>query len=680
MKMEIENKNGLTLPRWSTFNLATYLDDLRAANELGLEIANKIAAIPNPTFKDVILPFTVHSQEFGLTTSALFHLKDVVADKYPGIEEIAEEASVIMSRYSDEIGFHKGLFDAYVKVQNSDEFKNLSLEEKHIINEAIKGFKLRGIDLPVEKQERLKVLNEREAELQTKFSANSLAATEAWTLHIEDEKELSGLSADNLAMLRNLAKDKNLPGYLITLKPGPYFAIQELANNRELRKKTWLANATRASEIGTNPENDNTNIIVELISIRNETAKILGFNNYAELSIESKMAKDSGVLGVDIFFQTLKEKTLPKSKEDLYVLSNYATGELAIDTIEPWDLTYVSHKYKNEYYSVDNEKLRDYFPVSKVKAGFFATIERLFDCKITKHTGVDVWHPSVEFYEVSDLNGKVFAGFYMDLFERTGKRSGAWMNDLSPRLNAFGIQNLPTAYIVTNFRDIGDNENYLSHDEITTLFHEGGHNFHQLFTQANYIETGMMSVEWDAVELPSQLLEEWAWKYEVLQSISSHKETGEPLPRGMFDKMIAAKNYNAGVFNGRQVGLGLFDWSIHKLENVTKDEIFELYKAAMNESIAVEIKEAQRNPQTFGHIFSGGYSAGYYSYNWANGLVADVWAAFEEAGEDREKEVATRYKNEILAYGAMRPMSESFRAFRGRDPKPELLIPFLGLK
>lgn len=681
MNMKLETRNGLTLPIWETFKLEGFIDNLNAYCKRGLELADEIALIPNPTFDDVIIPFVLHSKENNLILSALGHLKQTVLDKYTGISEIQEEATQISSAYANALSFHKGLFQAYVKVRDSKDFSLLTDEQKYIITEGIKSFELNGINLPKEEQERLKILSERGSLLENKFETNVTMSTEAWTLDLTDDSRLKGVDSDSIEMFRKEANRKGFSGYSISLKTGPYLAIQHLAEDRSLREEMWRAYASRASKTAKGGSGfDNSDIIVELIRIRNEEAKILGFSNYCELSISNKMAGGVGVIGVDKFFETLMTATLKKSELEISELSKFAMEEYGIDEIMPWDTNFLILKHKAKLFSVDDEEIRNYFPTQNVIDGFYSTMTRLFGCTFKENKEVSVWHPDVKFYEVCNENGDVFAGFYVDLFERKGKRGGAWMDDYNKRIKLPGINELPTAFLICNLKDVGNGKNYLSHDEIKILFHEGGHVLHHLLTEANYPNTNMMGVEWDTVELPSQLLEEWAWKKDFLQSISVHKETGESIPDELFERMIQSKNHMSGLYNGRQVAFGLYDWEIHKKSSVTEDEFLQDFKIAFEKSVATKVHPDQRGPQTFAHIFAGGYSAGYFSYNWANCLVADVWSAFKEAGIEHEKDVATRYKNEILAYGAMRPLVDSFRAFRGLNPKPELLIPFLGLE
>jgi oligopeptidase A len=386
-----------------------------------------------------------------------------------------------------------------------------------------------------------------------------------------------------------------------------------------------------------------------------------------------------GVEGVSDFLAMLASASHPKSEEDRVLLKEFARSELGLDEMFPWDTGYVSRLYKDKFFAVHDEEIREYFPASKVMEGLFGLLQRMYGCTFRK-AEVSVWHPSVQFYEVCDGDGNVFAGFYVDLLARPGKRGGAWMDDLGPRISHDGINTLPVAFLCCNFRTPSSGgEPYLLHDDVVTTFHETGHVFHHLLTKVHYFATAMMHVEWDAVELPSQLLEHWAWNKAMLRAMSAHKETGSPLPDTLIEKMLLSKHYLAGLGYGRQFGLALFDWNLHKEKPVGLDGIMATYRDALGVATSVPVHEGGRGPHNFTHAFGGGYDAGYFSYSWANSLVADVAAVFDEAGEEGLVEIATRYRDEVLAPGASRPIIESFRAFRGRNPDPKYLIPYIGL-
>lgn len=678
--MEYFTKDGLTLPKWDSFKIDGFLENLDSLIEAGLILADKIGRIEHPTFSDVVSPLSKLKSEIVLEITILNHIKNVVSNNYPGINELDEEASKRLSAFDSKIGFHKGLYSAYEKIKNDTTFEQLTNEEKHIINETLKSYRLNGINLSEDKQERLKELREKDSELSSKFASNTVKATDAWALYLVDSTEINDLSPEVQEILKNEATAKGLDGYLIPLKHGIYMTVMDLSNNRSLREKLWRAFNAKCSEISYGEDSekfDNSNLISDFISNKSEQAKILGFNNFCELSIETKVSGSVGVAGVDDFLDTIASSSILKSEKEKTELTEFAKSEFGIEEIMPWDIARVSYLYQERFYSLNEEEVRKYFPFEKVLVGLFSLIEELFDCKIVENKEVVTWHKDAKFYEVTHSNGEVFSGFYIDIFEREGKKSGAWMESLTYKINFGDVNSLPTAFVVTNFRDNGQN-NYLSHNEITTLFHEMGHAMHHLVANTNYSQTSMMNLEWDAVELPSQLLEEWAWQEDVLQSLSCHKDTGEKLPNDLFLKIKASKFFMAGIGAGAQTGLGLFDFNVHKLDTVTASQALELYKDSFAKSSAMKVHKDARRPHTFSHIFGGGYSAGYFSYNWANALVADIANTLN--GSTNKKEIVQKYRKEILEYGASRPFIDSFVAFLGRKPDPKYLIPFLGLE
>ncbi len=677
--MEYIENNGLKLPNWNTFKLDGFIDNIKDLIESGIILADEIANLENPSFIDVVERFNKLRADILLKITVLNHLKSVLSKQYPGIEQVDEESSKLLSNFDSKLNFHYGLYSAYKKVKAAKEFSTLNEEEKHIVNEAIKNFELNGVNLSEEKQEELKKLKEREAELGSKFSSNSVKATDAWALHITDSSQISDLPIEIISIYEEEAKQKGLDRYVIPLKFGSYIAALELSNNREIREKLWRAYNARCSEIGYGEnalEFNNSEIITELIKNRARQAEILGFKNYSELSISTKVAGSVGISGVDDFLNTIATSSIKKSLDEKAELITFHKDEFGIEELRPWDIARISFLHKEKFYSLNDEEVRNYFPAKKVITGLTSLIEKLFDCTILENDNVSVWHPSVKFYEVRDSNGKVFAGFYVDILERAGKKGGAWMESLTYKEK--DNSSLPVALLVSNFRDSKTEESYLSHSEVTTLFHEMGHVFHHLLSKTNYISSGIMNVEWDAIELPSQLLEEWAWKKDILKSISCHKETNEALPDEIFNKIVASRNYLSGISAGAQTGLGLFDWNIHKEKEITIDKVLNIYSECFKKSSALEVHKDARRPHTFSHIFGGGYSAGYFSYNWANAMVADIANIFNESND--EKATANKYKTEILEYGSSRPFMESFRAFAGRDLETKHLIPFLGLE
>lgn len=678
--MKFTNQNGLMLPLWESFTTEGFIDELKAFHVEGLALADRIAGLSAPTFAAVVNDFEALDLKRLMHIRILSHLKNVDMDAYPGISEIEEECFALESAYSANLDFHEGLYKAHLYVREH-EYGQLTDEQRHILDEAIKGFERNGVALPKDKQDRLRVLYEEIARLQSLFETNVVNATDGWFLHVVDEKRLTGIPADVIKSAQLLAEKKGLPGHLISQKTNVVVTVLDYADDRGLREELWRAFSVRASEVGPlGAEFDNGPVMVKLLALRTEVAALLGLSSHAANSIRPKMSGAVGVEGVSDFLATLASASLPKSAEDRKMLTQFAQTELGLSELFPWDTGYVARMYKDRFLAVDDEEIREYFPAKKVMEGLFGLLKRMYGCTFKEST-VSVWHPSVQFYEVCDPKGEVFAGFYVDLLARPGKRGGAWMDDLGWRISHDGINTMPVAFLCCNFRTPSDGgEPYLLHDDVVTTFHENGHVFHHLLTKVHYFATAMMHVEWDAVELPSQLLEHWAWDKNMLRAMSAHRITGEPLPEALIDAMLKAKHYLSGIFFGRQFGLALFDWNVHKNQPVDLAGIMETYRHAMSIATSVPVHESGRGPHNFTHAFGGGYDAGYFSYSWANSLVADVAAAFDEAGEEGLTDVATRYRDEILAWGSSRPIIESFRAFRGRNPDPKYLIPYIGLE
>lgn len=677
--MKYNNHNGLTLPVWESFTTDGFLDELKALYQEGLALADEVALLVQPTFADVVNCFEVLKLKQNLHLRALMHLKSVNMNAYEGISKIEEEALALESTYNTHIDFHQGLYRAHIFVREH-EYDQLNLEQRYIVDKAIKHFETNGVTLPKEQQDRLRAIREEIVRLQSLFETNVVNATDGWFLHVTDSQRLVGLPEDVIASAAKLAESKGKEGYLLSQKADVVLTVLDYADDRLLREELWHAFSTRASEISPlGAAFDNGPVMVKLLELRAESAAILGLPSHAAQSIRTKMAGATGVEGVSDFLSALTQASLPKSAKDREMLIQFAANELGLNDVLPWDLGYVARVYKDKFLAVDDEEVRDYLPAGKVMEALFGLLSRFYGCTFKK-AEVSVWHPSVQFYEVCDKEGKLFAGFFVDLLAREGKRNGAWMNDLGWRIHHDGVEQLPVALLCCNFRTPSDgSEPYLLHDDVDTTFHETGHVFHHLLTKANYFATAMMHVEWDAVELPSQLLQHWAWKKDMLRAMSAHKETGEPLPDTLIDAMLQSKHYLAGLGYGVQFGFALFDWNLHKEKPVDLMGIMSCFRESMHTSTASPVHYAARRPNNFTHAFGGDYDAGYFSYAWANSLVADVVAAFDEAGPEGEVAVAERYRDEILAYGSSRPIIESFRAFRGRNPDPKYLIPHIGL-
>lgn len=586
-----------------------------------------------------------------------------------------------VTRFYSELGQNLALFEKYKAIRNSTEYAALSPARKKIIDNEIRDFRLSGAELPEKDKPRFQAIQEELASLAAKFSENLLDATNAFAEVIIHEVDLAGLPEDTKLAAKAAAEASGIPGWKFTLQAPSYLPVMQYAENRPLRARMYRAYATRASEFadsGSRPEWDNTGLMTRILALRQEEAKLLGYKNFAELSLVSKMAESPAqVLG---FLEDMAVKAKPFAEKDKAALEAFAATKLGITQMEPWDVAYVSEKMLQARYAFSEQEVRQYFTEPRVIDGLFKVIKTLFGVRITPDTA-PVWEDTVRFYRIETGEGKLVGQFYMDLYARETKRGGAWMNEAVARhRSAQGIET-PVAYLNCNFsKPQGDKPATFTHDEVITLFHESGHGFHHLLTQAEELGvSGIRGVEWDAVELPSQFMENFCWEWDVLKDMTAHVDTGAPLPKELFEKMLAAKNYQSGLMTVRQLEFSLFDVLIHSEFDPTRQNIMELL-GEVRKKVAVFIPPAwHRFPNSFAHIFAGGYAAGYYSYKWAEVLSADAYAAFEETGNPLNQTTGQRFLAEILSMGGTRPALESFKAFRGRDPKPDALLRHSGM-
>jgi oligopeptidase A len=551
----------------------------------------------------------------------------------------------------------------------------LSPARRQALEHIVRDFRLGGADLQGKEKERFMVIQDRMAELGQLFSNHVLDATDAFSYYAT-EAELDGVPADAVHAARAAAEAEGREGYKLTLHFPSYFPVMQYAHNRALRQKLYTAYVTRASEQGPK-ERDNSPVMSELLTLRAEEAHLLGFANYAEVSLTSKMAGTPAE--VMSFLRDLGVRARPSAERDLADLRSFAAEKLQLTDLQAWDLAYASEKLKEDRYAFNDQEVKAYLPLPRVLEGLFHIAETLFDVRIVS-AEAPVWNENVRFFRL-ERNGKLIGEFYLDPFARPGKRPGAWMDSARNRWLRTDTQGLqtPVAFLVCNFASpVGGKPALLTHDEVTTLFHEFGHGVHHLLTQVDELGvSGIDGVEWDAVELPSQFMENFCWEWDVIQKLSSHVETGEPLPRALFDKMLAAKNFQSGLQTLRQLEFGLFDMRLHT-EADAPSRVLKVLHEVRAEISVVPSPEFNRMPHTFSHIFAGGYSAGYYSYKWAEVLSADAWSAFEEEGV-LNPETGRRYRNEILEVGGSRPALQSFKAFRGREPKIDALLRHQGM-
>ena len=574
---------------------------------------------------------------------------------------------------------NESLFARYKEIEAGASFSSLDPLKQRVVAHEIRDFRLSGAELAPEPKARLKALEEESSQLSQKFSENLLDATNAFTLDVTDEAELDGIPEDIREMYAHEAKAAGVEGWRITLQIPSYLPAMQYANNRALREKLYRAYSTRASDLD-KPERDNTPVIARLLTIRHEEAALLGMKDYAEVSLATKMAKDPQRV-ID-FLESLAKRAKPKAEADFAELAAYAAEKLGIDKLEPWDTTWASEKLRRAKYNYSGQEVRRYFTLPAVFSGMFRMVENLFDIRITPDTA-PVWHPDVQFWRISDKSGNLIAQFYTDLYARASKRGGAWMDEcMSRRYRADGSLQLPVTYLVCNFTPpVNGKQSELTHDEVVTLFHEFGHGLNQLLTRIDIADvSGINGVPWDAVELPSQFNENFAWQEEVLNFLSCHVRTGEHLPKEKLDALIAAKNFESAMAMLRQLEFAIFDFRIHAEYDPHKGgRIYEILNEVKSKVSVVPQYENGRFPNGFSHIFAGGYAAGYYSYKWAEVLAADAFGRFIEEGIFN-KEAGADFRDYILASGGAEDPMKSFIAFRGRKPKVDALLVQSGIK
>jgi oligopeptidase A len=606
------------------------------------------------------------TERLGTAWGAVGHL-NAVADT-PALREAYNAMLPAVTEFSTAMGANEALFAKYKAVM-ATQGASLSAPRRQVLKHAIRNFVLSGAELQGQARERYAAIQERSAELQQQFSEHVLDATDGWT-YIASAEELAGVPQDVLD-----ATKLDDGGHKLTLHFPVYLPVMQYAENRDLREKLYRAYVTRASDIqesGGKPELDNTAAMREIVALRQEEAQLLGYASFAEVSLAPKMA--SSPVEVMTFLRDLAKRARPFAEKDLAELREFAKGS----PLESWDVSYWSEKLKEARYAFSDQTVKQYFTAPKVVAGLFSIIERLFDVSIAE-AQASVWHETVKFYEMK-RNGQLIAQFYLDLYARNGKRPGAWMDEVRSRwLKPGGEQQTPVALLTCNFASpVGNKPALLTHDDVITLFHEFGHGLHHMLTQVNDLGvSGISGVEWDAVELPSQFMENFCWEWDVLQQLSGHVDSGEPLPRELFDKMTAAKNFQSGLMTLRQIEFALFDMRLHGEPGAEADvqKVLDEVRA----EVAVLIPPAfNRFQHSFSHIFAGGYAAGYYSYKWAELLSADAWSAFEEEGVFNPA-TGRRFLTEVLEQGGARDAIDNFKAFRGREPRIDALLRHQGM-
>ena len=628
-----------------------------------------------PSWDGLVLVLDELGARLGQAWSPVSHLNAVCNSSE--LRAAYEACLPKLSEYWTEIGQNQPLFQAYQALAESPAAAGFDVAQKTILEHALRDFRLSGIDLPAEQQKRYGEIQMKLSELASKFSNQLLDATQAWTKHVTDEAALDGLTDSAKAQMKQAAEAKNLDGWLISLEFPSYFAVMTYANDRALREEVYAAYCTRASDQGPNAgKNDNGPVMLEILALRQELAKLLGFTNYAELSLASKMAETTEQ--VLHFLRDLGTRGKPFAEQDLRELQAFA-AEQGCNDLQSWDVGYYSEKLREQRYSISQEILRAYFPIDKVLSGLFAIVEKLYGIQIEELSGFDTWHPDVRLFEIKE-NGAHVGRFFFDLYARANKRGGAWMDGArDKRRDAAGKLISPVANLVCNFTPaVGGKPALLTHDEVTTLFHEFGHGLHHLLTRVEHAgASGINGVAWDAVELPSQFMENWCWEPEGLALISGHYESGEPLPQDLLDKMLAAKNFQSGLMMVRQIEFSLFDFELHATHGDGRS-VLDVLEGIRNEVSVLRPPAYNRFPNSFAHIFAGGYAAGYYSYKWAEVLSADAFSKFEEEGVFNSA-TGQAFREAILARGGSQEPMVLFVDFRGRPPSIDALLRHLGL-
>jgi oligopeptidase A len=641
-------------------------------------VDQQLKATSHYTWNNLVEPIEEAEDRLNKAWSPVSHLNSVLNS-----DELREAYNACLpklSAYSTEMGQNASLCNAYQMLVNSDEFKTLEPAQQKVLHNALRDFKLSGVDLEADKKLRYKDISQELSKLASLYEENLLDATNAWSKLITDENDLAGLPESAKASAKQAAESQDQQGWMITLHSPSYQAVMTYADDRALRSEHYEAYATRASDRGPQAGQwDNTELMEQILALRYEKAQLLGFNNYAELSLATKMANKAD--DVIHFLEDLAIKSGPQAHKDLAELRDFASQYCGIDDLQSWDLGYVSEKMRQHYYQLSQEEVKSYFPINRVLPGLFAVVEKLYGLNITEISDFDTWHTDVRFFQIHDENALLRGQFYIDLYARAKKRGGAWMDDCVGRKNKGGDIQIPVAYLSCNFAaPTLDIPALLTHDDVITLFHEFGHGLQHMLTLVDHLGvSGINGVEWDAVELPSQFMENWCWEQEALALISGHYQTGEVLPDSLFKKMLAAKNFQAGMMMVRQMEFSLFDFRIHKdYKPELGGRIYETL-AQIRAQFAVMIPpEFNRFAHSFSHIFAGGYAAGYYSYKWAEVLSSDAFSLFEENGIF-DRATGQAFLTQILEQGGSQDAMDLFINFRGREPNIDALLRHCGI-
>ena len=631
------------------------------------------------TWENLMMPLEDLSVKLHKLWAPVSHLYSVMDSQ--DLRDVYSRCLPKITDYATEVAQNELLYQAVRAVKDGRQFALLTQAQQQTINHALRDFRLSGVDLPLVKKQEFAELQKQLSQLTTTFSQNVLDATQSWTLLINDEKELTGLNDYALASAKEAAQARGQEGYLLTLEFPSYLAVMQYADDRALRQKIYDVYVTRASGLGPDQgKYDNTQVMLNILKTRRSLAKLLNFENYADYSLATKMADSpEEVLN---FLRDLARRSKPLAEQDMKELRAFAKAGYGVDDLKPWDMTYYSEKCREQRFAISDDDVRPYFPITQVLPGLFKLLNTLYGITIAEDKTADVWHEDVKFFEVKDVAHQTIGYFYIDLYAREHKRGGAWMDDCQVRRKTNTGIELPIAFVVCNFsRPLAGKAALLTHDEVTTLFHEFGHAFHHLLTKVDCADVaGINGVAWDAVELPSQFMENWCWQPDVMAWISGHHETGEPLPDVLFQRLLTAKNYQSGLQMMRQLEFALFDFILHQEfdDSFTAQKIQEILDAVRAEVAVVPRVDYNRFQHGFTHIFGGGYAAGYYSYKWAEVLSSDAFAKFEETGL-LESDAGLAFLENILEMGGSEDMKVLYRKFRGRDATIDALLRHSGI-
>ncbi|MNU29751.1 Oligopeptidase A [compost metagenome] len=648
------------------------IERLLADAEAAVKTAETISPVTWSAFID---PLDDATERLGRAWNQVSHMQSVV--NTPELRAAYNETLPAISRFYSSMGQNQALFEQYRRLAAAPEAARYDEPRQKLIENALRGFRLGGAELPEKEKARFAEIKEELSAVSARFSENVLDATDAFALYVEDEAELSGLPADVRNSARAAAEAEGKTGWKLTLQAPVMVPVLTYADNRDLRAALYRASGVRASEFGP-AEQDNSDLIRKTLRLRRESAALLGYESYADYSLVTTMAQSSDA--VLTFLKDLSDRALPHARQDRLELERFAAESLALDPMEPWDVAYVSEKLKQARYALSAEEVKAYFTEPRVIDGLFQVVSSLYGLK-AERSEAPVWHEDARFYRLVDADNRLVGEFYLDLYARSGKRGGAWMDVARNRRDTAGSLQTPVVYLVCNFgRGADGKPATFSHDEVITLFHEMGHGLHQLLTEVGDLGvSGLNGVEWDAVELPSQFMENFCWEFDRLEAMTAHAETGLPLPRDLFERMIKARNFQSGMQFVRQLEFSLFDMRIHiPTFDPERDEIMPLLDQVRREVAVNPMPEWHRFPNSFSHIFAGGYAAGYYSYKWAEVLSADAYAAFEESPDDLAG-AGARFRAEVLSRGGSRTAARNFEAFRGRPPEIDALLRHNGL-